>query len=94
MDPSVRQPSQYNEGKVVPYIHSLIHQINLFFLECESQDWSHLGQLRHLPGLKVGGKSNYKLKESQGKLVKVCEQVKSGQILNQHELVNKVSTKQ
>ena len=87
-----QQPAPADNGcKVLPYIHSLIHQINLFFLECESQDW-RLGELRHFPGLKVGGKSNWRLKDTQSKLLAVCEEVRSGQIIEQHELVNKVTT--
>ena len=79
-----------NGCKVLPYIHSLIHQINLFFLECESQDW-RLGELRQFPGLKVGGKSNWRLKETQTKLLDICEEVKTGLIVDKHELVNKVT---
>ncbi len=82
-----------SSSKLLPFIQSLIHQIQLFFLECQHQDWT-VADNTHFPGyrpppaatttgiLKDATRSSTNswgpLRQQQARLLAACEAVRSG----------------
>ncbi len=81
-------------SKLLPYIQSLTHQIRLFFLECQHQDWTvadhtHFPGYRSSPAAAAVATANEKpapaanqyaglLRQQQARLLAACEAVRSG----------------
>jgi hypothetical protein len=81
-------------SKLLPYIQSLTHQIWLFFLECQHQDWT-VADHTHFPGYRAAAAvatadekppaapaaaNQYAglLRQQQARLLAACEAVRSG----------------
>ena len=78
-------------SKLLPFIQSLTHQIQLFFLECQHQDWTMADNNSHFPGYRpteavVGGPAGVAtaanntgvLRQQQACLMAACEAVRNG----------------